>query len=80
MQEKEMLDYLLSTGLYKDVDQKHPYDCLYYEQRMIKTDKTIPIRELVERFIEIDKEYNGEPWNINQILANINMIIPVEDR
>ena len=36
--------------------------------------------ELVERFVEVDKEFHGEPWNIKQILANINMIIPVEDR
>ena len=47
---------------------------------MIKTDKTVPIKELVKRFIEIDKEYNGESWNIKQILANIDIIIPVEDR
>ena len=61
-------------------DEKRPYNDLFYEYRMIKTDKTVPIKELVERFIEIDKEYNSEPWNIKQILANINIIIPVEDR
>ena len=44
------------------------------------TNKTIPIKELVKRFIEIDKEYNGESWNIKQILANIDIIIPIEDR
>lgn len=47
---------------------------------MINSDKTIPISELVERLIEVDKEYNGQPWNIKQILTNIDMIIPVEDR
>ena len=80
MSEQEMLDYLISTGLYEVTDEKRPYNDLFYEYRMIKTDKTVPIKELVERFIEIDKEYNGEPWNIKQILANINIIIPVEDR
>ena len=80
MSKQEMLDYLLSTGLYEVTDEKRPYNDLFYEYRMIKTDKTVPIKELVKRFIEIDKEYNGEPWNIKQILANINMIIPVEDR
>ena len=25
-------------------------------------------------------QYNGESWNIKQILANIDIIIPVEDR
>ena len=80
MLEQEMLDYLLSTGLYEVTDEKRSYNDLFYEYRMIKTDKTVPIKELVERFIEIDKEYNDEPWNIKQILANINIIIPVEDR
>ena len=80
MSEQEMLDYLISTGLYEITSKNSPYRSLYYEQRMIKTGKTVPIKELVERFIEIDKEYNGEPWNIKQILANINIIIPVEDR
>ena len=80
MSKQEMLDYLLSTGLYEVTDEKRPYNDLFYEYRMIKTDKTVSIKELVERFIEIDKEYNGEPWNIKQILANINIIIPVEDR
>lgn len=75
-----MLDYLLSTGLYDKGTKKHPYRNLYYEERMINTDKTVPIAELVERFIEIDREDNGKPWNIRQILANIDMIIPVEDR
>ena len=54
-------------------------DCISKKQ-MINSDKTIPISELVERLIEVDKEYNGQPWNIKQILTNIDMIIPVEDR
>ena len=74
MSKQEMLEYLISTGLYEIKSD------LFYEQRMLSTDKTIPIKELVERFIEIDKEYNGELWNIKQILANINIIVPVENR
>ena len=46
----------------------------------MNTDKTVPISDLIERFIEIDKEFEGRPWNILQILTNINMIVPVEDR
>ena len=80
MTEKEMLDYLLSTGFYKKGTTKRPYMNLFYEQRMMNTDKTIPIKELVERFIDIDKEYNGRLWDIRQILANIDIIIPIEDR
>lgn len=74
MTEKEMCDYLRSTSLYDD------YDNLFYEKRMMSTDKTVPIKELVERFIEIDKEYKGGPWNIMQILTNVDMIIPIENR
>ena len=75
-----MLDYLSSTGLYGQSSNKRPYSNLYYEQKMMRTDKTIPIRELVERLIELDKEYNGSPWDIKRILSNIDIIIPVEDR
>lgn len=74
MTEKEMCSYLRSTGLYDDSDD------LFYEKRMMSTNKTVPIKELVERFIEIDKEYKDDPWNIKQILANIDIIIPLENR
>lgn len=74
MTEQEMIEYLKSTGLYEE------HEDLFYEKEMIGTDKTVPISELVERFIEIDKEFEGSPCNILQILANINMIIPIDDR
>ena len=75
MSEEEMIEYLVSTGLYKDTKSD-----LFYEERMINTNKTIPISELIERFISVDKEYGGELWNIKQILSNIDIIIPIEDR
>ena len=71
---EEMCDYLSSHKAYKEEDD------LYYEKKMMETEKTIPISELVERFIEVDKEFKGESWNILQILSNINIIVPVEDR
>ena len=74
MSEEEMIEYLMSTGLYKDTKSD-----LFYEKRMINTNKTIPISELIERFISVDKEYGGL-WNIKQILSNIDIIIPIEDR
>lgn len=74
MTEQEMIEYLKSTGLYEE------YEDFFYEKEMMNIDKTVPISDLVERFIGIDKEFEGIPWNILQILANINMIIPVEDR
>lgn len=72
---EEMKTYLMSTGLYENTDVD-----MFYENRMMKTDKTIPIKELVERVVEIDKEYDNEPWNIRQILTNIDIIVPLEDR
>lgn len=74
MTEQEMIEYLKSTGLYEE------HEDFFYEKEMMNTDKTVPISELVERFIGINKEFEGRPWNILQILTNINMIIPVEDR
>ena len=75
MTKEEMRGYLVSTGLYERSDWN-----LDYVERMLDTDKTVPIKDLVDRFIDVDKEFNGEPWNILQILTNINMIVPVEDR
>lgn len=75
MTKEEMKEYLVSTGLYENTRCD-----LYYPERMMDTDKTVPISDLVERFIDVDKEFNGESWNILQILTNINMIIPMEDR
>lgn len=40
--------------------------------------KYIPLQDLVERFVEVDEEYNGEPWNLLQILANISLLRPVD--
>ena len=74
MTNQEAIEYLKSTELY---DKNENF---FYEKRMLDTDKTIFIEDLVKRFIEIDKKFNGRPWNIMQILTNINMIIPIEDR
>jgi len=78
MKEHEMINYLKSTNCY---DDSHDF---YYEKKMMNTNKTIPIRELVERIIEVDEyfreEHRDTSWNIRQILNNIDMIIPVEDR
>lgn len=52
------------------------------EQILKEGDTLLTKRELLERFCEIDKEYNGRPWNLLQILTNINILIgeePYED-
>ena len=38
----------------------------------------ISISELAKRFEKIDMLYNHDYWNLTQILANINLIVPVE--
>lgn len=75
MTNKEIIDYLVSTGLYENMEGD-----MYYEERMLNENKIVPIRDLVERFVDVDKEFNGEPLNIMQILRNIDAITPVEDR
>ena len=75
MTNKEIIDYLASTGLYENIEGD-----MYYEKRMLNENKMVPIRDLVERFVDVDKEFNGESLNIMQILRNIYMITPVEDR
>ena len=47
---------------------------------MMDSNKTIPIKDLVERVIGVDEEFGNKPWNIRQILTNIDMIVPLEDR
>lgn len=74
MTKQEIIEYLESTGLYNDI-----IDLLYVEN-MLNDNKTIPIAELVERIVEIDKVFHNRFWNILQILTNINMIVPLEDR
>ena len=75
MKKEEMKTYLMSTGLYENTDKD-----MFYEDRMMDTDKTIPIKDLVERVVGVDKEFDNKPWNIRQILTNIDMIVPLEDR
>ncbi len=73
MKKNEILEYLENTELFSRCD-------LRQTEEMLNDHKSIPINELVERFVEIDKEYSGEPWNILQILAQIKIIVPMEER
>ena len=53
------------------------------KEQILKEGSTLLTKkDLLERFCEIDKEYNGQSWNLLQILANINILIgeePCED-
>jgi hypothetical protein len=49
------------------------------KEQILKDGNTlVSKKDLLERFCEIDKEYNGEPWNLLQILANINILVGEE--
>ena len=67
MTKQEKLDYLRSTGLWEEEDD------LFYEEKMMDSKEIVTIKDLTERFIDIDREFNGRPWNILQILANIRL-------
>jgi hypothetical protein len=53
------------------------------KEQILKDGNTlVSKRDLLKRFCEIDKEYNGDSWNLLQILANIHILIgeePCED-
>lgn len=74
----------------KEMNNKMNKDTTEYEknlnelkEQILKEGNTLLTkRDLLERFCEIDKEYKGRPWNLLQILANINILIeqqPCED-
>lgn len=44
------------------------------ERMTSEVDRYVNLKELVEQFVEMDKEYNGGPWTLEQILANICMV------
>lgn len=67
MTKQEKLDYLRSTGLWEEKND------LFYEEKMMDSQEIVTIKDLTERFIDIDREFNGRPWNILQILANIRL-------
>ena len=48
------------------------------EQILKEGNTLLTKKDLLKRFCEIDKEYNGRPWNLLQILANINILIGEE--
>ena len=42
------------------------------------SNRYVNLKELTERFVEIDEYYNHEPWNLTQILANIRIMGSIE--
>lgn len=57
-------------------DKEYEKDLNDLKEQILKDgDTLVSKRDLVERFCEIDREYNGSPWNLLQILTNINILI-----
>ena len=75
MTKEEMKEYLMSTGLYENTDTD-----MFYEEGMMSSDEVVSIKDITERFISVDKEFAGKPWNIMQILTNIRMVGTVENK
>lgn len=75
MTKEEMKEYLMSTGLYKDTDTD-----MFYEEEMMSSGEAVSVKDLTERFISVDKEFDGKPWNIMQILTNIRMVDTADGR
>ena len=71
MTEQEMLDYLLLTGSYKKGTEKHPYMDLFYEQRMMNTDDTILIKDLVEDLLKWINIVMGNLGTFNRFLQTL---------
>ena len=59
--------------------EEYEKDLNELKEQILKEGNTLLTkRDLLERFCEIDKEYNSRPWNLLQILANINILIGEE--
>lgn len=56
-------------------DEDYVSNVNYYIERLTENKNLyVNLSELVNRFIDVDEEYNHEGWNLMQILANINMV------
>lgn len=53
--------------------KEHVSDAPSYIELLTSKEK-IEVGELVRRLVEIDKYYQGEPWNLQQILAIIRIL------
>lgn len=74
---QEELQWLVDSGQFPNED----IACGFISQKkLINSDKTISISDLVYEFIERDMVFGGKSWDLCSILSVINMVIPIEDR
>ena len=81
----EALDRIFKKylDLSKDVNDKTYENCMDDELKnkikdMKKADGFVSTSDLVDRFVDVDEYYHHEPWNLRQIIANIDILIPVK--
>lgn len=60
-------------------NKEYEKDLNHLKERILKDgDTLVSKRDLLERFCEVDEAYNSDPWNLLQILTNINILIGQE--
>ena len=74
---------LFIEGRWEVSDGMSPEEYNKEVQRFIKeltenSNAYVNIKDLVNLLVDNDKYYNHKPWNLLQILANINLIVPVD--
>lgn len=47
-------------------------------EKMKQSKGYVSVADLAARFEEMDEYYNHEPWDLKQILNNINIFVPIE--
>ena len=48
---------------------------LVRQELLSREDQYITFGDIVERFDEVEEEYEGEPWNLMQIYNNLNILV-----
>ena len=60
------------------VDKKSSETESVRRELLERGDEMVSFRQLVERFDEIEETYKGEPWNLEQIYSNFNILMGKE--
>lgn len=56
--------------------EEYEKDLNEIKEQILKDGNTLVFKqELLDRFVDVDNEYKNSPWNLLQILANINILI-----
>lgn len=67
-----MVDLFIRT--IKECRPKEGYE-MTRDELLERGDETVTLRQLVERFEAVEKEYRGMPWSLKQIYTQIDMLV-----